>query len=291
MNQFLERYKELGEEFDPAKVSLKPVLRINTLKSSFDELSKTKKAYLKKISFLEEGYEYKSKFSLASTIEYLQGYFYLQESASQLCSEVLDPKPEDLVLDMCASPGSKTTHMAMLMKNKGIIVALDVNNARLPKLQNNLERCEVKNTIIYKKDSRFADDLGLKFDKVLLDAPCSGNFVADDTWFDNRNLPDFKLMAKTQKQLIETAVEVLKPKGTLVYSTCSLEPEENEEVIDWLLKKRNDIELEEIKQSIGDPGLTKVFSKELNKEVVKCKRFWPHKTATQPFFIAKIRKK
>ena len=123
------------------------------------------------------------------------------------------------------------------MENKGIIIALDINNLRLLSLRNNLERMGVKNTIIYQKDARFVSDLGIKFDKILLDAPCSGNFAADGKWLEKRTLEDIKNISKVQKQLIAAAVEVLKENGELVYSTCSLEPEEDEFIVDWALNE------------------------------------------------------
>ena len=172
-----------------------------------------------------------------------------------------------------------------------VFLALDANNPRLASLQNNLERCGVTNTLVYKKDARFAEDLDLKFDKILLDAPCSGNFALEQNWFSERELEDSKLMSKSQKQLLDTAINILKLGGVVVYSTCSLEPEENELVINWLLENRDDVELEEIDKNIGDNGLTSVFGKKLNSQITKCKRLWPHKTGTQGFFLAKIRKK
>jgi NOL1/NOP2/sun family putative RNA methylase len=220
----------------------------------------------------------------------LQGYYYLQETASQLPAEILMPEENDLVLDMCAAPGSKTTQLAMMMNNTGKIIAFELNNPRLPSLQNNLERCGVTNTIVYKKDARYADDLNLQFDRILLDAPCSGNFANDENWFEERKLEDLKQMSKTQRQLLESALNVLKPGGFLVYSTCSLEPEENELNIDWLLKAHKNVSLEKINLEIGDPGLTNVFGQEMNNEISKCRRLWPHKTGTQGFFLAKIRK-
>jgi NOL1/NOP2/sun family putative RNA methylase len=291
MNNFLERYKELGEEFNPEEIKVKSSLRINTLKIKPAELIKRINARLTKISFLQNGYYHESIYAVGAMPEYLQGYYYLQEAASQLPAEILAPEENDLVLDMCAAPGSKTTQLAMMMNNKGRIIALELNNPRLPSLQNNLERCGVTNVIVYKKDARYADDLKLMFDKILLDAPCSGNFANDEKWFEERKVENLKLISKTQKQLLEAAINVLKPNGILVYSTCSLEPEENELNIDWLLKNHNDIILETISISIGDKGLTNVFGQELSPEIAKCKRLWSHKTGTQAFFIAKIRKK
>lgn len=293
MNLFLKRYEELGERFNPDDIVLKKSLRINTLKIPEKELLERlnkKSVKLKRIFFLNNGFFYESKFSMGATPEYLQGYYYLQEAASQIPAEVLNPKQGELVLDMSAAPGSKTTQMAAQMNNKGSMVALDSNIHRLESLRSNVERLGIKNVIIYKKDARFADDLNLKFDKILLDAPCSGNFVDDKEWFEDRTIEGIKDGARLQRELLKSAVRVLKKGGVLVYSTCTLEPEENEINIDWLLKKYSDLKLEQAEVSIGDDGLTNVFGEKLNPEIKKCKRLWPHKTGTQGFFIAKIRK-
>ena len=290
----LKRYMDLGETFDEKKEYIKKSLRVNTLKIRENVLVKrlsAKGVKLQKIGFVKNGYYYESDFSLGATPEYLQGYYYLQEAASQIPVEILNPLPNDFVLDMTASPGGKTTHMAQLMNNEGTIVALDNDHVRIEKLQNNIERLSVKNVLIYKKDARFSNDLGLKFDKILLDAPCSGNFCVEKDFFRKRSVEDFKNKAKVQKELIRSAFICLKKGGTLVYSTCSLEPEEDEMVIDWLLSNFEDAYLEEINLNIGESGLIKVFGKDLNPELKKTKRFWPHKTGTEGFFIAKVRKK
>jgi len=292
-NFFLERYKRFGQDFDPSEIVLNPSIRVNTLKISESELIKRfkeKGVTLKKVSELKYCFTLdKQDFSLASTPEYLQGFFYVQEVASQVPALVLDPKPGEIVLDMCSAPGSKTTQLAQLMKNSGVIVALDVKNDRLRVLRNNLERCGVENVLTYSKDARYVSDLGIKFDKVLLDAPCSGNFVIENDWFIKRELEGVVECSVVQKSLLKSALSVLKPGGVLVYSTCSLEPEEDELVIDWLLSNFK-VELEEISLKIGSEGLVKVEKQVLSSELSKTRRFWPNLSKTQGFFVAKIRK-
>lgn len=282
MNFFLKRYKDLGHDIDPEKISLKQAIRFNTLKLSEQELArrlKKNKIKLTKISFTDFGYYAEAEFSLSSTPEYLQGYYYIQEAASQLPAQVLEPKNNESVLDMCSAPGSKTTQLAQYMQNTGCLVALDSNISRLVALKNNIERCGVKNCLVYHKDSCFVSDIGRKFDRILLDAPCSGNFTTDSNWFDKRNIEGILSLTKVQKTLLKAAVSVLKHDGTLVYSTCSLEPEENEEVLEWVLSNLP-IKLLPITLKLGDSGLT--------EKTRLCKRFWPEKTGTQGFFIAKI---
>ena len=284
-----ERYKLLGVEFEE-KADILPSIRINTLKIEPEQIIQrleSKGVELKKIEYLDFGYSYESEFSLASTQEYLQGYFYIQEAASQLPVQVLGVKKNDKVLDMAASPGSKTTQIAQYTDN--LIFALDVQRQRLESLKNNVERLGVRNVVILNKDAKHADDLG-QFDKVLLDAPCSGNFCINPTYYKDRTVFDIKERAKLQKDLIKTAYKCLKVGGFLVYSTCSLEVEENEEVIDFALKNTG-FEVIDTSLKIGDEGLTKTYDRTLDSSISKCRRFWPHKTGTEGFFIAKLVKK
>lgn len=266
------------------KVKVKPALRLSPLKTEEKEIvSRLKEngVRLEKIPYLKHGYFYTSKFALSSTSEHLLGHLYLQDAASQVPAEVLNPQSEKTVLDMAAAPGGKTTQLSALMKNKGVIVALDVKQKRIISLKNNIERMGCENIIIYNKDASFASDLGMEFDKVLLDAPCSGNFCIEKDWFGKRQISDFNDKATLQKKLLKQAVKVTKKGGIIIYSTCSLEIEENEEVIEWALDNLN-VKLENINVPIGEPGLT--------SSTKKCLRFWPNKTNTQGFFIAKLKK-
>ena len=281
-NMFLNRYRKWGQEIDPEQIIIRKALRVNTLKCDEASLVKSltsKGVKLEKVPFLNHGYYYESTFGLSSTPEYLQGKIYLQDAASQIPVEVLNPLEGETVLDMAASPGGKSTQISAMMKNTGTVIALDIQHDRIQSLKNNTERLGIKNTVIYNKDSRYADDLNLKFDKVLLDAPCSGNFCIDPNWLEKRTLEDINEKAFIQRQLIKSGVRVLKKEGTLVYSTCSLEVEENENIIDWA-KNELDIEIIDMNLDIGSPGLTDTTS--------ITRRLWPNKTKTQGFFVAKM---
>jgi 16S rRNA C967 or C1407 C5-methylase (RsmB/RsmF family) len=184
----------------------------------------------------------------------------------------------------------KAEQIAEMMKNEGLLVAVDTEPRRLASLRNNLERLGVTNTILFKKDARFIPDFKKTFDKILLDAPCSGNFCIEANFFSTKTLDGIRSRARLQKELLKSAYRVLNIDGTLVYSTCSLEPEENELVIDWFIKRFPDMKLVDTGLDIADAGLTKVFNDELDSSLSKTKRFWPHKTNTQGFFIAKLLK-
>lgn len=285
-----KRYRGLGQ--DPHDILLPVTIRVNTLKigsqAILDRLTSIG-VEAKKIPFLDHGYEVnKSRFSVGASVEYLMGYFYTQEAASQLAVQVLDPRPGELIADICAAPGGKTTHIAQLMENKGIIVALD-KGERVYSIKNNLERCGVSNVICFKKDSRFVTDFGVKFDKILIDAPCSGNFAGDRGWFGKRSHDGIHNRSVLQKELLKAAFHSLKVGGTIVYSTCSLEPEEDEMAIDFAIRKLKGLRVETI-DIIGDPGLVNPFGKKLDPSIQNCRRLWPWKTGTQGFFVAKLTK-
>lgn len=301
MTTILDRYKQLNEEFEPKDVIVKKALRVNTLKITEQDLVarlQKKNVKLEKIPYLASGYYYEADFSLGASEEYLLGYIYLQEAASQIPAQVLlkeaskqHPDNQFSVLDMCAAPGSKTTQLAALTNNQAVIVALDNSAPRLKALQNNLERVGATTVVVYHKDAKYADDLNQKFEYVSLDAPCSGNFCVEPDFFDKRTVTDFKNRAKEQLSLLKAAVKVLKPNGVLVYSTCSLEPEENELLINEFLENNDALQLLPMDLPVGDAGLTNVFGQEISLELAKTRRFWPHKTGTQGFFIAKLQKR
>lgn len=287
---FEQRYKQLGGSI--VDIELKKSIRVNTLKISHEQFIKRMNSIgvkLTKIPFLSDGYYAEAPFSLGATTEYLLGYYYLQEAAAQLPAEILAPLPTDTVLDMCAAPGGKTTQLSQLMNNKGTIVATEYKEHRMTSLYGNLERIGAENVIVLKTNAVNLLRSKLRYDKILLDAPCSGNYVTDKTWFAKRTIDGIKKSQQIQQELLKTAVQLLKPNGILVYSTCSLEPEENELNIQWLLKNFR-LKLEKINMPIGDAGLTNVFGQKLDKNIALCKRFWPHKTNTEGFFIAKVRK-
>jgi NOL1/NOP2/sun family putative RNA methylase len=285
---FLDRYRELGHVLSGNEKS-KQAIRVNSLRSSNKEVQEnleTLGVELSKIPYLSHGYTVDSSpFSLGASIEYLLGLFSIQESASQLPVQVMDPSPGEMNWDMCAAPGGKTTQMADYMMNKGVIYAVEIDNERIYSLENNIERCGVKNCLVYHADSTLIRPKQ-KFDKILLDAPCSGNYVVDIKWFEKRSLDDVKRNAETQRRLLSNSLNHLKEGGTLIYSTCSLEPEENELNIQWLLDNY-EVTLESV-EGPGNPGITAVEGIDLDSRIMKCMRFWPDELETQGFFIAKV---
>ena len=214
------------------------------------------------------------------------GLYSIQEAAAQIPVTLFSSLKNKLVLDSCAAPGGKAVQLADLMENTGEIIALDINQHRLTALSNQLERCHVSNALVYCQDARKVSQLGLKFDCVLLDVPCSGNFSTDPLWFRRRTIKDIESNASHQREILSAAVDCSKEDGEIVYSTCSLEPEENEANIDWALSHLP-VTVEEV-SCFGQEGLTLVLEKNLDPSIACCKRIWPGQT--QGFFACKMRK-
>ncbi|WP_456472299.1 NOL1/NOP2/sun family putative RNA methylase [Methanocaldococcus sp.] len=258
-------------------------IRVNTLKISPNKLKERleRKGVKLEKTFLDYAFRViNSPFSIGATPEYLFGYYIPQSLSSMIPPIVLNPSPNDIVLDMCAAPGGKTTHLAQLMKNRGGILAVDISKERVRALKSNINRMGVLNTMIVNKDMRKYKDYliskGLFFDKILLDAPCSGNIIKDK----NRKVSkeDIEYCSLRQKDLLNIGLNLLKPGGELVYSTCSLEEEEDEEVINYILNTRDDIKLIKLKP------LAEFITYGKIKGTL---RVYP---PYEPFFIAKLKK-
>jgi len=267
-------------------------IRVNTIKIDEEELI----SRLEERGFVLEKTEIpfcykvvKEPFSIGATPEYLMGYYYVMEKSSCVPPLTLNPEPGDLVVDFAASPGGKTTFIAQLMKNRGVLIAIEANEDRIPPLIDNIHRMGVLNAVVVKMNAVRFKNLGIKADKILLDAPCSGEGVIhkDKSRKTDRGARDIRFCSALQRDLIESAIESLKEGGVLVYSTCSLTPEENEFVIQWALENFN-VELEEVEW--GDPAFTEIPNTDIkfSGEMKKCKRFYPHKHETSGFFVAKL---
>lgn len=296
--EFAERYYELWGEraLKIAEAMEKPLprcFRINTLRTDVPKLVKmlNKKGFqFVRVPWVKEGFCLtREPFSISSTPEYLGGLLYIQEASSMYPPIALDPKPNEVVADMAAAPGGKTSHLAQLMKNEGIIYAFDVGEERLKEMRLNLSRLGVTNTVIFHKSSLYISELNIEFDKILLDAPCtgSGTIHKNPERKANRSLDDVKFCQNLQIKMIKVALENLKKGGILVYSTCSLEPEENEFVIQWVL---DNFKVEILPLRYGEPALTKPFGIELSKDIAKSRRFYPDTHRTSGFFVTKLKK-
>jgi len=295
---FEERYRSLTnwEEFKACSLTyLRRSIRVNTLKITVDKLKpRIPDWILTPIPWCKEGFWVKhvaGRRDIGNTIEHSLGYYYVQEAASMIPPIVLDPKPGEFVLDMCSSPGSKTTQIASMMKNQGILISNDYKGIRLSPLGINSQRMGLTNQIISLSHGQSIRNL--KFDKILVDAPCSGTGTIRKSLKTLRiwNPTMVRRLAYEQKKLLANAITLLKPGGTIVYSTCSLEPEEDEGVISHILETQPEIKLESIDLPLkpGEP-VTEFGKIKFSKEVKHCLRLWPQDNDTEGFFVTKLHK-
>nr|MDP9016282.1 RsmB/NOP family class I SAM-dependent RNA methyltransferase [Thermoproteota archaeon] len=217
------------------------------------------------------------------------GQYYIQDLSSCIAVEALDIAPGQVVLDAAAAPGGKTTFMAQRMDNSGIIIALEPNAARARSMLFNLSRCGVYNTSIFKMDAMRAGIFEMKFDRVLLDAPCSceGVIAKDPTRKRSHTPGDVDYCSGIQEKMVESAIRTVKPGGLLVYSTCSFAPEENEMIVDRLLQNFRNVTIEPI--DYGSSGLVRFGDLVFHDDLKNARRFYPHLDDTTGFFIAKLR--
>jgi len=291
--KFIDRYKEICPEYDKfiesSKAFPKKSIRVNTLKINIEDLKKRIKNWkLTPIPWCKEGFwieHNEGRKDIGNLIEHSLGYIYVQDASSMIPPIVLDPKPGEKVLDMCAAPGSKTSQIAQYMNNKGVVMANDYKGIRLASLGINLNRCGISNTIVTLYPGHKIKDL--EFDKILVDAPCSGTGTINKSFriLKEWNPKGIERLAATQKKLITNAVQLLKPNGTIVYSTCSCEVEENEDNVEWALENLP-LKLEKI-----DLPINKSTPITNNKEIKdKVLRIWPYDNDCEGFFVAKFRK-
>ena len=250
-NNNIEKVEKICEN-----LRLKPniTIRVNTLKINKQNLEK--KLEENNVEFKETKYENFLILDKLKNIEnfelFKEGLFIVQDISAGMTALILDPKPGDYCLDACAAPGGKTTHLAEIMKNKGKILALDLYESRVKLIEENAKRLGINiiktktldSTIYYK-------NLENKFDKILLDVPCSGIGVIkrkpDIKW--HRKEEDILDITKTQKIILENASKYLKQNGEMVYSTCSILKEENEDIINEFLEKNNNFKIEKISEN------------------------------------------
>ncbi len=312
---FKERFKEMlktQDEYDKfEEIILTPQrksFRINGIKTNNSEelifSLKSKGIKFSQVPWCENSFfidfskDETQRGDLGNLYEHFLGKIYVQEATSMtppLLLEIPEDIPRDFkVLDMASSPGSKTTQLGDYMNNKGILVANELDYKRLGPLKINLERSGLTNVIITNNDGSLIKGEEV-FDRILLDAPCSGSGVIRKSPKTIRtyNPNQLKSISKLQLKLIQRAFELLKKGGIMTYSTCSLDPEENEFLIDDFLKNNSNAKLMEAKLDniILNNKLTEFQGRKIPIEITeKTIRIWPQDNDTNGFFVAKIKK-
>lgn len=233
--------KETAKKIEEGLIEEKPVtLRVNTIKSSLEKV----KNELEKNNIEYEFVEWNKDALIIKNVRedeirklgiYENGEIYLQSLSSMIPAVVLEPKEKENILDMTAAPGGKTTQIAAIAENKVFITACEKNKIRYDRLKYNVEKQGVKNINIMQEDSRKLSDY-FSFDKILLDAPCSGSGT-ENVFTPNFSENLIQKSSKVQEELLTKALTILKPAGEMVYSTCSILKEENEEIVKKVLKK------------------------------------------------------
>lgn len=288
--EFAVYHRRLFRDFDRFMSALRrpqrKAIRVNTLKASKDEIEgflESRGVAFSRLPWYDDALWIDSDFEL-DTVEHQLGYYYVQSPSSMVPPLVLDPKPDESVLDLCAAPGSKTTQLAQLMRNGGVVVANEASFVRVRALVINIQRCGVSNAVVTRQDGCVFHKFGERFDRVLVDAPCSdvGTAGRNPQVLSQWSLERVRRLANFQRKLVSSAYSCLKPGGVLVYSTCTTSREENEDVVEHLIKENADAVLDEVRL----PGL-KVRSG-LSPETRGCARILPQDNGLEAYFVARV---
>ncbi|XP_076651895.1 28S rRNA (cytosine(4447)-C(5))-methyltransferase [Halictus rubicundus] len=291
---------ELLEFLEASEVQRPMTLRANTLKTRRRDLAEAlinRGVNLDPIGkWTKVGLVvYSSQVPMGATPEYLAGHYILQGASSFLPVMALEPKENERILDMCAAPGGKSSHIAALMKNTGVLFSNDANEDRIKAVVGNFHRLGIVNSVICTYDGRKMPSVIKGFDRVLLDAPCTGTGVVskDPSVKTNKDEVDIQRCCTLQRELLLSAIDCANARsesgGIIVYSTCSILPEENEWVVDYALKKR-DVRLVPTGLEFGTEGFTSYRQHRFHPSLKLTKRFYPHVHNMDGFFVAKFKK-
>ena len=284
-----EEYDEYIASFDNERLY---GIRVNTLKMPVDEFYNKKLYELSPVKWCKEGFYYNgANVRPSKNPYYYAGLYYLQEPSAMSTGAVADVKPGERVLDICAAPGGKSTQVGARLKGDGILVTNDISTSRTKALLKNVELFGLTNAVVLNETpdkiaNRFTDF----FDKVIIDAPCSGEgmFRKDPdiikAW--NKKMIDFCLSA--QYEILEACARAVCVGGYIVYSTCTFNPDENERQIEAFLQRHPEFELCDIPEEFGLDHGRPEWTKSGDKKFEKCGRLWPHKISGEGHFVAKI---
>ena len=297
---FLEKMgKLLGRELDSFYNTYsdqpKHALRINPLKISRQEWERIQPFSLRPVPWIRDGYFYDPAESPSRHPFYHEGLFYIQEASAMTPASRLPISPGDRVLDLCAAPGGKATALGAALKGRGLLFANDINQARAKALLRNIELFGISNAFVGNEPPhRLAQYFPEYFDKIMVDAPCSGegmfrkNPAVREAWLEKG--PDY--FSALQREIILHGADMLRPGGLMFYSTCTFSPEENEAVITHLLRERADMEVCPMEDYDGfAPGITEFDGETYDESCRLCRRIWPHRMEGEGHFLALLRKR
>lgn len=270
-------------------------LRVNRTKLSADKFERMSLYDLKKVPWIDNAFEYDESVSPAKHPYYFAGLYYLQEPSAMTPANLLPIEPGDRVLDLCAAPGGKATELGAKLNHTGLLVANDISNSRAKALLKNIELFGIPNVLVTSEPpEKLAGKFPGFFDKILIDAPCSGEgmFRKNPGMMKDWDTYGPKHYSELQRSIVPHAIRMLKPGGMLLYSTCTFSPEENEGTVKFMLELDPELEVMEIPNRYegfapGRPELIESGTEELKN----CVRIWPHKMNGEGHFIALLHKK
>lgn len=268
-------------------------LRINTLKISIEHFLNINPFHLRNIPWVEEGFYYEAQDNPGKHPYHDAGLYYIQEPSAMAVARYLNPQPGEKILDLCSAPGGKSTFIASMLKGKGLILSNEINKGRAEILSENIERMGLKNGIVTNETpQRLASRFDSFFDKVLVDAPCSGEgmFRKNPEAMEEWSIENVGISWKRQIEILNCAKGMLREGGILVYSTCTFSPEEDEQVIERFLNENKEFSIEEVKVWDGFSRGRKEWTLTGMEEIENAIRIWPHKTGGEGHFIAVLRK-
>jgi len=299
----LGSWREVKELLTAFERRLNPVVRCNTLKVGgcgelVERLERLGYA-LSRIGWVDYCFEVVGGgvATLGSTHEFLAGLYYIHRGAAALLPPIaLGPRPRDSVCDLAAAPGGKLTHMAQLMRNEGVVLGVDVSRDRMRALRSNVERLGVRNAVLWRADGGLVPSVfPSAFGKVLLDAPCSGEglIMMDPSRKVRTGFEDLVRLHRLQVRLLNAAIDSAAEGGAVLYSVCSIAPEECEFVVAEVVEGRDDVVVEGLGDALPlrlDRGVEEFFGIRLPEYVRACVRVWPHKHGMEGFFMCLLRR-
>ncbi len=270
-------------------------LRLNPLKVSggWESQRLTEEFGLRKVPWAREGYYFDREMRPGKHPFHDAGVFYIQEPSAMAAVELLDPVPGELVLDLCAAPGGKTTQIAGHLLGEGLLVSNEIHPARARILSQNVERMGVANAVVTNQEpDSLARRFGGFFDKILVDAPCSGEgmFRKDQEAREQWNPENVAMCARRQAEVLDQAAKMLKPGGRLVYSTCTFAPEENEGTVSGFLRRNPEFSVERTKGVKGLDRGRPEWTEGGHEELKYTFRIWPHRAEGEGHYLAVLRK-
>ena len=269
-------------------------LRVNTAKIPVDEFLKISPYNLTPVPWCPNGFYYEKGEKPAKHPFYFAGLYYIQEPSAMTTASLLPIEEGDVVLDLCAAPGGKSTELAARLNGSGLLITNDISNSRAKALLKNIEVFGVGNVLVTSEPpNTLANRFPAFFDKILIDAPCSGEGMfrkqnnMTKAWESN----GVDLFVGLQRSILKEAVTMLKPGGMIIYSTCTFSKEENEQSIEYLLSLDDSLELVELPMFDGfDTGHVE-WGNTHNEDLKKCRRLWPHRIKGEGHFVALVHKR